>query len=29
MWNTRDHQENWDAIQDLKVRIFDMFGIED
>lgn len=29
LWNTREHQENWNTIQDLKVRLFDMFGIED
>lgn len=29
MWDTRDKQENWDTIQDLKTRLFDMFGIEE
>ncbi len=28
MWNTRDKKEEWDTIQNLKVRLFDMFGIE-
>lgn len=29
MWEKRDNEKNWDVIQDLKVRLFDMFGIED
>lgn len=29
IWGTRDKQENWDTIQDLKTRFFDMFGIEE
>lgn len=28
MWEKRDNEKNWDVIQDLKVRLFDMFGIE-
>ena len=27
MWETRDKQENWEVIQNLKVRLFDMLGI--
>ncbi len=29
MWEKRDSEGNWDVIQDLKVRLFDLFGIED
>lgn len=29
MCKKRENEKNWDVIQDLKVRLFDMFGIED
>lgn len=29
MWKKRDNEKNWDVIQDFKVRLFDLFGIED
>ena len=29
MWEKRDNEKNWEVIQDLKVRLFDLFGIED
>lgn len=28
-WDTRNKQEDWEVIQNLKVRLFDMLGIED
>lgn len=29
MFETRDKQEIWDELLDLKTRLFDMFGIEE
>jgi len=28
MWDARDKQDHWDTIQNLKIRLFDLFGIE-
>lgn len=29
MWEKRDYEKNWDIIHDLKIRLFDLFGIEE
>lgn len=29
MWEKRNSKENWDTIQDLKTRLFEMFGIDE
>lgn len=29
LWATRDHQEHWESLLDLKTQLFDLFNIED
>ena len=29
MWDTRENEKDWDVIQNMKTRLFELFGIEE